>query len=197
MALTAQVLVKEQKAHPSELAELLSYSINHHIQEETTEARWRATEMWLLQDIKLGHYNTFKTLFNTWWFASLPSARPSLTVSIFIPKKETSNATDKIQGHHSREPYTIDFLASLHSVLLHWQALIQVKKCSWNWSSDHWYLNKSKIPRDYFAILSRPLGSREPAEERWQWPAVVARDWKAKNPSLLLCLSSCTPCLYS
>lgn len=66
MALTAQVLVKEQKAHPSELAELLSYSINHRIQEETTEARWQATEMWLLQDIKLGHYNTFKTLFNTW-----------------------------------------------------------------------------------------------------------------------------------
>lgn len=48
------------------------------------------------------------------------------TVSIFILKKGTSNIADKIQGHHSRQPYTIDFLASLHSVLLHWQVLIQV-----------------------------------------------------------------------
>lgn len=176
VALTAQVLVKGQKAHPPELAELLSYSINHSIQEESTEASWQATEMWLLQGRKLGHYTTFKTLFNTKWFASLPSARPSLTVPIFIPKKEMSNTTDKIQGHHSREPYTIDFLASLHSVLLHWQVLIQVKKCSWNCSSDHCYLNKSKIARDYFTILSRPLGSREPAEERWQSAAAVAWD---------------------
>jgi len=75
------------------------------------------------------------------------------TISIFIPKKETAKAPDKIQGHHSRQPYTIDFLASLHSVLLCWQVLIQVKKYSWNWSSDHSYLNKSKMLRDYFTIL--------------------------------------------
>lgn len=60
---------------------------NIGLQEENTEARWQMTETWLLQDIKLGHYDTFKTLFSSWWFASLQSTRPSLGCIYFHPKE--------------------------------------------------------------------------------------------------------------
>lgn len=61
---------------------------NIGLQGENTEARWQMIESWLLQDMKLGHYDTFKTLFNPWWFASLHSTRPSLDCIYFHPKEK-------------------------------------------------------------------------------------------------------------
>lgn len=52
-------------------------------QEENMEARWQMIETWLLQDIKLGHYDTFKTLFNPQWFASLHSTSPFFGLYLF------------------------------------------------------------------------------------------------------------------
>lgn len=96
---------------------------NTGLQEENMEAKWQMIEIWLLQDTKLGHYGTLKALFSLCWFASLPALGLLWAISIFILKKRTSSIADKIQGHCSRQPYTTDFLASLHSALLQWQVL--------------------------------------------------------------------------